>query len=91
MTDIVECELLGPQTVCMGVILRAEIKRLRGHKEEADRHIATIAKLRVEIEQLRAVICDALDDEVARRMMSQWCAEAITAIGYDPAPKDTTP
>lgn len=30
-----------------------EIKQLRGHKEEADRHIATIAQLRHENEQLR--------------------------------------
>jgi hypothetical protein len=34
--------------------LTAEVKQLLGHKEEADRHIATIAELRAEIEQLRA-------------------------------------
>lgn len=36
------------------VKLVAEIERLRGHKEEADRHIAVIAELRTEIEQLKA-------------------------------------
>lgn len=52
---------------------------------------AEIKRLRAEIERLRATICDALDDEVARRFMSKWCAEAIAALGYDPALKDTTP
>jgi predicted RNase H-like nuclease (RuvC/YqgF family) len=33
--------------------LRAEVERLRGHKEEADRHIATIAQLRAEVDRLR--------------------------------------
>lgn len=34
----------------------AEIERLRGHKEEADRHIKTIAELRHKIERLRVVL-----------------------------------
>ena len=50
-----------------------------------------IERLRADNARLRAAICDALDDEVSRRFMSHWCAKAITAIGYDPALKDTTP
>jgi hypothetical protein len=33
--------------------LRAEVERLLGHKEEADRHVATIAELRAEVAEWR--------------------------------------
>ena len=34
-----------------------------------------------EIVRLRETILDALDDEVAQRMMSKWCADATAVIG----------
>jgi chromosome segregation ATPase len=45
--------------------LQAEVERLRGHKEEADRHIATIAQLRIEVEQLKGIIA-GLEDVLRR-------------------------
>ena len=34
--------------------LENEVEKLKGHKEEAERHIKTIAELRAEIELLRS-------------------------------------
>lgn len=50
-----------------------------------DYEVAYVRELETKIERLRTLISDALDDEVALRMMSKWCEEARAAL------KDTKP
>ncbi len=55
--------------------LRAEIEKLRGHKEEADRHIATIARLRhdlaAERERCQEIWTEAIDKSVAEAIAAE--------------------
>lgn len=52
-------------------------------REEAERRW-TEEDLRAEIERLQELVRDALDDEVARRLMPKWCEDARRALESKP-------
>jgi hypothetical protein len=60
--DIIEKDNACADGMCP-LCLAAEIKQLKGHKEEADRHITTIAELRADRERLIALLAEARGPE----------------------------
>jgi hypothetical protein len=69
MMDITVPEQIAQAVAAERKRCEGEIKKLRGHKEEADRHIATIAQLRAELAAERercARLCDAAREREER-------------------------
>jgi flagellar motility protein MotE (MotC chaperone) len=68
--------------------LRAEVVRLTSARQlmqlDAEKYRDEARQLRAEVERLKELVRDALDDEAALRLMPKWCEEARRALEPKP-------